>query len=179
MQPLCDVTTANRFANEIKTKHDYYFAHNYTGRKHQSQDLNSEPIRFSKAWYLSLPLLSYLSLKRLKWSLVALPASVVYVIFPFIPPIEVYAGPASSRLRSLSSASYLSMACRQVCSSLLWKTDLVSQLLEAVSTQALSPSPQVLTHPGKESKFCIQFSKRTVIPTCSSHCSGTYATFQM
>lgn len=92
MQPLCDVTAANHFANEIKNKHDYYLAHNYTGRKHQSQDLNSEPIRFSKAWCLSLPHLSYLFLKRLKWSLVALPASVVYVIFPFIPPTDVCMG---------------------------------------------------------------------------------------
>lgn len=132
---------------------------------------------------ISLPLLSYLSLKRLRWSLVALPASVVHVIFlPLIPPTEVCVGPASSRLQSLGSASYLSLGCRQVCSSLLCKTDLVSQLLEAVSTQALSPQ----VPPPHTPREGIQILHSVVQNGCDPHvfkslfhCSEAYATFQM
>lgn len=38
MQPLCDVTAPNRFANEIKNKHDYHLTHNYIKAKIWTQN---------------------------------------------------------------------------------------------------------------------------------------------
>lgn len=88
-------------------------------------------------------------------------------------------GAGWQRSLNLHSTPNLTLALRHFCccSSLLCETDLMSQHLEAVSTQALSPQVPP-PHTPREGIKIFQFSKKFSDPKCSSHCSGPKLLFR-